>query len=269
MNLEVQKSLDFPLDREKMLDEIFRWKVCQNFFHRSSVWLHAQRVRLMVDALARVAAEFLPGYNAKKARLIAVVHDDPEILTGDHQACHKATWSAAKKRRVAKQELEAIGKLAGAFPGSIEGYNYGELLLWGHRKECAESQLMKWCDKLDSYCEATHEVLAGNNTPLPMRDQDIIFLYTFTEKYPLVRPLLKRTEEEQKEKRRRKHPLLDLPIVIRTPLGGKARPHTPKSVREKTDFPYYNRWREIILKGLGHKGMDYLVNVDQKELFDS
>ncbi|MBX4200668.1 HD domain-containing protein [Candidatus Parcubacteria bacterium] len=262
MKPAAQKSLKFPLERETMLDEIYRWKVCKRFFHRSSVWLHAQRVRLMVDSLSRLAKKCWPDdrdYDAKKASVLALVHDDPEILTGDHQACHKASWSPARKLRVAKEELTAIEELAVAFPGIIAGYDYGELLRCAHRKECKESQLMKLCDKWDAFCEALHEVLAGNNIPLPMLFQDYDFLKSFLRDYPLVAPLFEQ---------RNRHPFLKSPILrIKAPFGGKSQPHTRESVRRKTDFPGYDHWKSLILRGLGQKGMDYLINVKQEELF--
>jgi len=179
-----------PIDREEMLHEIQRWNVAKVFFHRSSVLLHSERVGLMVDDISPLATEFLPEYDSKKAGILARVHDDPEMLTGDYQACHKALMGPAQKQRLAKKELAAIQKLATWFPGNIGDYNYEHLLLCAHKKNCVVSQVVKWCDKLDSYCESLHEVRAGNNLPLPMLIQDTIFLEHFTEKYPLIKSLI-------------------------------------------------------------------------------
>lgn len=244
-----------PMSREKMLNEIGRWSVADVFFHRSSVLFHSKRVALMVDDISLLASKYLPGYDAKKAGILAHIHDDSEMLTGDHQACHKALMTPRQKRQLAKQELAAIEKLASEFPGNIDGYNYGELLLCAYHKNCVNSQVVKLCDKLDSCCEALHEVYAGNNLPLPMLWMDAVFLEHFPQKYPLVKPLFEKA----------RHPFINFfPRVVK-PFGGQCRPHTEKSIKKKTDFPFYDRWKKLILRHLGKEGMRYLAA--QKEFF--
>ncbi len=246
-----------PLNRQQMLDEIARWSIAKVFYHRSSVLLHSERVGIMVDDISPLAEKCLPGYDAKKAGILARVHDDHEQVksVGDVQACHKALMTPAQKKRLEAKEVAAIQKLAKEFPGNIDGYNYGKLLFCGYAKDCAVSQVVKWCDKLESFCEALHEVLAGNISVLPNLLMDVVVLDRFTEKYPLVAPLLKNA----------KHPLLNFEFRVTKLFGGEAKPHSKRSITRKTNFPFYCHWKKLIVNHLGQKGIDYLVR--QKEFF--
>lgn len=245
---------------EQKLGQIRRWSIHKPFFYPSCVLLHSKRVELMVKDISALALQWLPGYDAKMAMVLAAVHDHPEAYTGDHQACHKALMNEEQKRALLQEELDAIRKLANSFRGKILGYDYYELLLSAYRKNCPTSQVVKWCDLLDSTCEALHECLAGNGLPQANLWQNVIALVRFLDKYPLVAPLLGK-----------KHPLLNINLQITMSRGGECKPHTRESIEEETNLPFYDRWKRLILSGIGQRGVEYLTckkeSFTQQELF--
>jgi hypothetical protein len=85
--------------------------------------------------------------------------------------------------------------------------------------------------------------------------QDTLFLERFTKKYPLITPLLQRS----------KHPFINIDLRIIESWGGKSEPHTEESIERKTNFPFYDHWKKLVVQCLGQKGLDYLVK--QKEFF--
>lgn len=259
MNTDIDFS-EFPAEREQKLKDIYRFSLFETFFYRSNLWMHTHRVFWLIEELLPVAQKYLQ-IDPEKTRVLALVHDDAEMITGDHQAGTKARMSTAELSQLDNEEEQAIGILSEKFPKQIHGYSYKELLLEALNKDSVEAQLVSYADKIDAQCESLHEVLAGNISAL----RSIMF-YTcafalFPKKLPKLEPLFENKES----------PLTYLTDVT-TPEKAFSnnfihlnKPHTEESLTKDTDFPFYNTWRRLVLEKGGNEGKSWLLA--QRERF--
>src|SRR3989344_403002 len=97
----------FP-DRTEQLRAILRYSAYPVMFYRQNVLHHTMRVSWLVNELAEVAAALFPGYDRRKAELMALVHDDAEIVTGDYQASYRTQLTAAELDEQLDEELAGI-----------------------------------------------------------------------------------------------------------------------------------------------------------------
>jgi len=245
----------FPKIRQEKLQAIKRYSMTEVFFYRSSLWYHSLRTAFMVDALLELATNLLADFDGKKAYILALVHDDAEIITGDVQLGHKQLMTDAQLAEIEHNELKAIEALSQEFPPTVMGYNYQKLLLHVLRKDCVEAQLVSYLDKVDAYCEAMHEVFGGNISGLRSVIGYIDTIRSIKQKYILIAPLF-----EHKDL-----PLLN--IGLRTDMRRVHwrnyvhlnKPHTPESILLETEFSFYNSWRDLALKNLGQEGVRILT----------
>jgi len=245
----------FPESREENLRAIKRYSMTEVFFYRSSLWHHSLRVAFIVDAISGIATELLPGFDAKKAFVLALVHDDAEIITGDVQLGHKQVMSQEQLAEVERKELEAIDTLSSQFPRVVLWYEYRQLLLHAAHKDCIEAQLVSYADKVDAYSEAMHEVLGGNISGLRSVIGYVDTIRSIKQRYTLIAQLFERKDV----------PLLN--IGLRTDMwrvhwknySHLNKPHTPESILMETEFSFYNSWRELVLKNLREEGMKILT----------
>lgn len=209
----------------------------------------------MVDALAEIVTEILPDLDVQKAVTLALVHDDAEMITGDVQLGHKQLMTEEQLAEIERNELKAIEALSKEFPSTAMGYNYQQLLLHALRKDCVEAQLVSYLDKVDAYSEAMHEVLGGNISGLRSVIGYVDTIRSVKQKYALIAPVLERKDV----------PLLN--IGLRTDMRRVHwknyihlnKPHTPESILLKTEFSFYNSWKELVLKNLGQEGVQILT----------
>ncbi len=215
---------------------------------------------LILQELTPIIKEVFPNCDTKRALLMALVHDDAEMITGDVQLGHKLLMSAKELENVHDAEAAAIEVLAKEFPEFIAGYSYRELLLEVLRRDSLEADLLTYADKLDAYCESLHEVLAGNITALRSLMTYVWILTSFPQLHPNVQPLFSRTS-----------PLLDIGMradpthVRRDRYAHLQTPHTAESVRKDTDFMTYNHWRTLVMEHMEREGLEMLTR--QKEFF--
>lgn len=245
----------FPKEREEKLRVTRRFSMFEVFFYRSSLWHHELRVALLADELSAFAAKTLPAYDPLKARLIALFHDDAELITGDIQLGHKQLMSPEELRQVDDNEAAAIETISKSFPETVLGYSYRELLFHALGKDCLEAQLVTYADKLDAYCESMHDLLGGNITALrAVMNYDGV-MPEIKKKYSGLAPLFLAGGL----------PLIDLDLrteprrVLRKNYAHLNKPHTPESIRQDTEFSFYNKWREIVLANLGEEGAEMLT----------
>lgn len=239
----------FPPEREKKLKEIYRFSLFKTVFYRQNLWVHSQRVSWIVEDLLPLAESFLH-IDPEKARTLALVHDDAEIITGDIQAGHKAQMSKEELEEIDRREEEAIETLAERYPKEINSYTYRELLRSALKKDTLEAQLVSYADKLDAYGETVHEMLAGNTTLITSFAFYTRVLSTFHLHYPELAEFLKKSE----------HPFTGLDIaspmaageqITKETYASSFKPHTKESIHKTTDtLPLYDRWREVNM----HKG---------------
>jgi hypothetical protein len=79
--------------REEALRNITRWSIQPVMFYRSNLFTHAKRVHGAVCAATPPARTLLPGFDARRAEILACMHDDIEIIIGDIQAGNKLKMS--------------------------------------------------------------------------------------------------------------------------------------------------------------------------------
>ncbi len=246
-------SVAFPPEREARLRAIFRYSMFDVMLYRSNLWEHSHRVTWIVEELAPLTAT-LKGYDIEKARALAYVHDDPEMLVGDIQAGHKAKMTKQELEAIESNEDAAADALSAQMSGTVNGYGYRELLGHAIHKDCIEAQVVSYADKFDAYCETLHELFAGNLSLLWS-----ILLYerwttSYPQKYPEIAELLS---------------LHDFPFVIantfQQPSAVHAahfrhpQPHTRDSIAVPTEFPYYNSWRTMVAMKGGEEGITWLT----------
>lgn len=248
----------FPPSRQQRLRSIQRFSMLEVFFYRSSVWQHALRVAYIVNELAPIAREALPTCDLTKAVVLALVHDDAEMITGDVQLGHKLLMSQEELQKVHDAEAAAIEVLVKEFPESVVGYNYRALLREVLERKSLEAQMLTYADKLDAYCESLHEVLAGNLSALRPLFTYVKILGAFPKEYPDLQPLFAN-----------KTPFTDInmrtdPMRVRRDFYLHLNaPHTKQSLQKETDFPTYNWWRKMVLEHMGEEGLELLTK--QKE----
>lgn len=246
----------FPPERETHLKSIYRYSMFDVMYYRSNLWQHGRRVSWIVEMLEPLCVGM--NIDFEKARVLALVHDDAEMVTGDIQAGHKAKLNSKELNAIEDQEEQAAHQLSQQYPKTVHGYNYLELLVHAIHKDCIEAQLVSYADRFDAYGETWHEMYAGN-FPLIWS----LLLYerwtaSFSQKYPALMPLLSQ----------------DSPWVIRNAQQQPRKifaadyqllgtPHTAASIRIPTQFPYYNVWRAMVLENGGEEGQCFLT--EQKE----
>lgn len=243
----------FPEEREEKLRALKRYSLFETMLYRPTVWEHTHRVGWIIEELAPFAEKL--GANIEKARVLALVHDDAEIVTGDHQAGHKGQMTAEQLKKLDEEEEAAARALADTYPKTVHGYEYGALLLHAVNKDCIEAQLVSYADKFDAYNETLHEVLAGNLTLL----WSLMFYEQWFANYTKKIPALAEFSKE-------KSPLIlggDNRFQPRhvdvEPYRHVGKPHTSESLAQPSDFPFYNAWRETVLRRGGKEGEKWLL----------
>lgn len=195
---------DFP-DRETKLRAITRYSLYPVMFYRTNLWTHSKRVAWITETIAPSAQKVWPNFDLEKAIIMALCHDDQEIIMGDIQAGNKAKMSAEQLAEVAKIEAEAIDRIAAQFPEKIGNYTYKDLLTEIAEIKTPESIVVKYADKMDGFGEGLHEIFSSNphfNTnvineygviPTP-REYYLHYFENFTKNFPTSSVWLQPTE---------------------------------------------------------------------------
>lgn len=247
--------------RKEPLEKIGRFRVYSPMFYRPSVFFHSVKLfHLVQAALPRVVEVFGDSFDANKALVMALIHDDAEIITGDLQSGHRAKLSEIKLQQVAQNEETAIDELAARFPKEINGYNYRDLLLEVSRKDTLESQVVKYLDHLDGFGEAAHEIYAGNKTFVtPIIDSKlgqielpceyyIVRFNDYKKNYPLLSGLMSAQPPFFKT-----HAPLDAETIIKN-----GRLHTLENLTEQTGNAVYDWWKKVLLESLTAEELENL-----------
>jgi len=238
------------IGREERLQSIIRFNdpTFSVMFYRTNLLIHSSRVYVILeDLIPELVLAYGLILNVKKMLLLALVHDDAEIITGDIQLYRKEQMSPAELADIAAAEAIAIEKLVARWPSHIEEFSYRELLYHALRKDCLEAQLVSYADKVDGFCESLHELHAGNERFTRPVNLYVRRLKEFSEKFPILRKILSG-----------KHSLLQTPIHIDAArIIAEAKYHTQESITKRTCSPHYDRWRELTVT---HFGINALIN---------
>lgn len=243
-------------DRICMLRKVKRFGKSPVVFYRSDLEMHTTRIRWMIEECEEMIKERLPEIKIGKVKVMSLIHDDPETMSkrGDVELSDKMKMSQNELAELEEEENQAVRKLVGIWPTNVYGYNYEELLLEAKGKNTPESQLASYFDKLESPCEALHEVLAGNRSfyegkngnKRPIKGSSVIEL---VDKYKLISPFFQA-----------KHPIIppfnvpDAEILL---TNGKL--HTHESIYQPTGIAHYDFWKSVILKNGGSRGLEWLT----------
>jgi HD containing hydrolase-like enzyme len=246
----------FPKEREEKLKAINRYSYFEVMFYRSNDLEHSQRVLWLLEALVPLAQKYLT-FDVEKARALALVHDDVEIIKGDMPSHKKALMSEEEKAVMMLGEEDAISYLAGKYPSEVNGYSYKELLTHASKKDCIEAELVAYADKLDAQCESFHEVLAGNIMFLRSVCYYAHVLVTFGSKFPRLKDFLADKTS----------PLTYVgEISNQAPIDtykALLKPYDKESILLESDFPLYNAWKNIVIEQGGEAGLSWMV--EQRE----
>ncbi len=220
-------------------------------YYRSNLWTHSKRVLWLIQTVLPLIKESLPFLDEVRLQILAIIHDDAEIITGDILAGIKYQMSANEKNILHTNELKATNELVKRFSTSfnIKPYTYHQLLNEVAENATPEVKLMKYFDRMDAFGEALHEVFAGNkafitpivtnrgDVPLPT-DFYINYFSSFLNSNSLLRPLFEHT-----------HPLLEVPkqLDIKT-IAHHGTPHTLTSLQIPSQYLHYDFWKQTILK---------------------
>lgn len=232
-------------NRDRDLERVIRYHTFKVMFYRTNLKLHSERVQLIVKALLPEVLSFYPDFDAKKAILIAKHHDDFELIPelGDIPLQLKLQMGDEQLSVLAQREISAAEMLSKFYGNpTIEGYQYLDLLMYSIMNDCPEANLSKYADKLDAYCEATHEVLAGN----------VVFIEAMT--YSYVMKTFRDLEHKFNlisEVFRSGNGLFhfkasDLKGYFECGLIGPS-PHTEETIARNSDILHYEAWKRLTL----------------------
>jgi len=247
----------FPKEREEKLRGILRFSLFEVMLYRSSLWQHTHRVLWIVEELLLYTSGL--NIDPEKARVLALVHDDAEMVTGDYQAGHKAKMSPEELKKLDEEEEVAVQKLVKKYPQSVHGYEYGALLRHAIHKDCDEALLVMYADKFDAYCETLHEIFAGNLGLLWSLMFCEQWLAGYAKKYPRLAPFAAQQSPFILSNNNRFQPH----HVVPEPYQYLGKPHTRESISHPTDSAFYNAWRELVQTRGGEEGVVWLT--EQKE----
>ena len=244
--------------REDDLRLLKRYHKLDVMFYRTNLYVHEKRVRAIVKKLLSIALTFYPKLDIKKAFLISEHHDDHELVMkrGDVSLQLKLMMNGSELLDLKEEEINAAKKIAHIYHNpNIEGYKYEDLLMHAILKDREEAQLHSFADKIDAYCEAMHEVLAGNIVFIePVINYQAKTFNDLEGNFPLIKKIFKGKEI--------KNTLFDFPVVDLKSFFQKgnigAFPHTIETIKRKTLIPHYEAWKEITLSTF-ENGMDLLT----------
>jgi 5'-deoxynucleotidase YfbR-like HD superfamily hydrolase len=248
----------FPPERERGLKDLYRYNRFELMYYRSNLWMHSWRMLWLVEALAPLAQKHLKDIDIEKARILALVHDDAEIIFGDIQSSARVYMSAEELKKADQEEADAIEELSKTYPKEVHGYNYKELLTSMLHKNTIEAQLVSYADKLDAYNESLHEIFAGNISLL----ESVMFyaqaFALFPKKYPALVDFMadKSTPLTYLDDRTWRY-------EVKAEKYAQLAPFIKESINEVTAFPFYNEWKRIVLEQGGEEAMEWLTK--QKE----
>lgn len=240
-----------PETRLLFLEKEKRFQRKKTMFYRSNLLLHSERIGYILEEyLPTAELTFGKDFQIPFARAIAKVFDDFEIDMGEINPKERVFLEIndtilEDRRKAAERELV---KTANGL--TIDGINYGTILAMARKRNILEAQLVHWCDGLNGFGEALHEVYAGNNSLFLEPVQSYIQkLRAFPEKNPKLANLFVSQEQYFTI------PEFEMPLYPHF--------HSRTSIQKETGYAPYDFWKKAILKHGGEKGLSSLIQ--QKE----
>lgn len=232
-------------NREDDLSQLKRYHKFDVMFYRTDLAIHSKRVEALLRKLVPIINFYYPNLDIKKALLISKYHDDYELVLkgGDISLQTKLQMNDEQHADLNRKEKIAAEKIAKYYPKKIKGYKYLDILFHAINKDCPEAQLHSFIDKIDGYCEALHEVLAGNLIFLePVINYQAKSFNNLKENFFLIKNLF-----NQKDSHLFNFPVIDLIEFFQKGNIG-AKPHTVESIARKSFIPHYEEWKRVTLE---------------------
>lgn len=261
--------LDFnsiPSARKIELEKIERYDLFKTMYYRTNLWQHSHRVMWLVEDVLETKGDYLE-VDHDKARVMAYIHDDPEIIITDIAGPRKDQMSKREKDEYHRAEEDAAKEIGRWFGPKICGYDYAELLLDMSRLVSPESQLVNFLDKAEAHSETMHEMFAGNYT----------FTFATCHTVRKLTSLKRDMPHLENFVRESKHPFAEFEVQV--PMTGQfmitkdsnspfMKPHTRDSLKDDVKFyPHYDHWRKVMQEKGGESAVLWLT--EQKESFYS
>lgn len=177
--LKNYKDIDFSSFnwRDDKLSRIYRWNCVNDFVYRSNDLYHSHKVFCLISQAISENLDFFEknNYDIEKIQIMALIHDDIEIIIWDFQAYKKDIISKERLQEKENSEKNAVNTLGDSFPKMIWKYVYKDLLEEMESKKTFESQFVKYFDHIDWMCERLHECYGNNEflLDIPLDDEGI------------------------------------------------------------------------------------------------
>ncbi|MEI6316202.1 MAG: YfbR-like 5'-deoxynucleotidase [bacterium] len=258
MRKKNQKSFSYR-NYEKDLEKIIRYPKFDVMFYRTDLKIHVQRIIAMLEELLPFILTMHPELDVYKLFWMVWFHDAPELITGDVSLQAKLVMSQGELTELSNREELAIEIIFDSYSREdFFGYNIKDLMLEAKEKKTLISQLASFVDKVDGFCEAFHELLAGNNVfAEPVWNYPLETFGHLKDKYPLLVNLFHSD-----------HFFFQKHIGCLQGFYQKGRiapkPHDKETVTRKTEFPHYEFWKSVTIKNFGIEKL-----IVQKEFFDA
>ncbi len=251
-----KKSLDLDLkklfqdfnSREKDLSGIIRFSGYVPMYYRSDLAIHSKHVAWIVREIAEYAVKLYPSFDVQRAVLMALVHDDAEIVFGDVMMGNKLRMTKGQLEELKKQEYQATEEIVARFPKHLGEHVYGDLLKEYMNLQTIESKVVKFSDKFDAFGESLHEVFGGNMrfvTPLTTEygviatppESYVDYFQSFLELFPEMGRFYSSglacfAPYDKKDFRS---------------IASSCVPFTEHSIIQRTASAQYDWWRDVIL----------------------
>ena len=239
--------------REESLKKIKRYGKFSVMFYRTDLAIHSKRVSALLDVIIPFIKNLYPDFDIDKAKVIAKYHDDFETVLkgGDISLQLKLMMDENALSNLKHDEITAVEQISMLYPKKVRGYSYRQILLHAVFKDCIEAQAVSFVDKIDGYCEAIHEILAGNVIFVePVINYQSKTFNDLPGHFPLIKKIFLIDNEFFS------FPVVDLMEFFQE---GRIGPHSHSldSISRKTGIPHYEEWKKVTIKKIG---VEQLIN---------
>lgn len=149
--------------RDEALDNIPRFNSIAEMTHRPTVAAHSVKVSFFGYYIGQALMEAGVEVDQPKLVYMGEHHDDAEIVTDDIPAPVKRAANRAERRRMQREEREAIKQLEGRTQKPLWMESMEVLMREYRDKNSLESRIVNYLDKWDGLYEAVNEVVCGEN----------------------------------------------------------------------------------------------------------
>ena len=246
-------------NHEKDLASVKRYHKFDVMFYRTNLLIHTKRIRAMIEFFLPFLLEKFPCLDIQLLFWMIEHHDDLELITGDYPLQLKLLMTPQQRERLKDEEFAALELLSRSYPKKIKGYEYRATMLRIMEKNCIESQILSFVDKIDGYSEALHELLAGNNVflePIWNYPHKTFNEASLDEAYPLLKELFSSKNLFFHSKM-----VFDIKDYYQSGTIGPI-PHNEETLKRTVGFYQYPIWRDVTIRTFGKETL-----IKQQEFF--